>query len=371
MFWHIFKYQLKCKFKDKEGFFWSLMFPIILATFFYLAFTNVLSGESFEKVNIALVNTSNMTEEFSTAINESDLFIIKNTEKSKAEDLLAKGEISGYITFGNKIDITVTKSGINESIIKTFVDSFSEKNATITNIMSKNPNLITGDFIENMEIYKDYTKDEDIGTSTNAVVIFFYALLSMTCLLSANLGCTDVINIQANQSQRAARINVAPANKIKVFLATISASLLLHFTNTLLVILYISQILKVDFGNSLGFVILLCFVSCFTGLTLGTMISSLVNKKASTKDAILNGIIMIGCFFSGMMSTDVKYIIQSKFPIMAYINPANLITDGFYSLYYYDTFNRYFINLSILAFLGVTFGIITYVVLRRQKYASI
>ncbi|MEG0306393.1 MAG: ABC transporter permease [Clostridium sp.] len=371
MYWHVFKYQLKCKFNDKEGLFWGLMFPIIFATFFNLAFSNIMSGESFEKINIALVNTSNMTEEFNTAITESNLFIIKNADESEAANLLSRGEIAGYITFEDEIHINVAKSGMNESMIKTFVDTFSQKISTLTNVVTKNSIYLTADVIENLSINKDYTDNETSMDSTNPLVIYFYSLLAMTSLLGANLGCTDVINIQANQSQRAARINVAPSNKIKVFLATISASLLLHFTNVLLVILYISQVLNVDFGNSLGFVILLSFVSCFTGITLGTMVSSLINKKASTKEAILLLIIMIGSFFSGMMSIDIKYIIQNKFPIMSYINPANLITDGFYSLYYYDTFNRYFLNLSILASFGIIFGVITYLVLRRQKYASI
>jgi len=62
MFWHIFKYQLKCRFRDKLSVFWTLLFPIALATIFNLAFSNILTGEEFEKVNIALVNSSKISE---------------------------------------------------------------------------------------------------------------------------------------------------------------------------------------------------------------------------------------------------------------------------------------------------------------------
>jgi len=352
MFWHIFKYQLKCRFRDKLSVFWTLLFPIALATIFNLAFSNILTGEEFENVNIALVSNSNIPESFSTAMKESDLFNIESTDE-------------------NNIEITVAKSGINESIIKTFVDSYSQKYSTISNLVSINPSIMNEDFMNNIALYNNYTKDKELNSSTNVVVIYFYTLLAMTCILGSTPGCTDVINIQGNQSQRAARINIAPVNKIKTFLAAISATLLFYFSTVLIVILYISQVLKIDFGNSIGYVILLCFVGCFNGITLGAMVSSLINKKASVKEGILLAFTMICSFLSGMMAVQIKYFIQDKFPILSYINPVNLITDGFYSLYYYSTYDRYFLNLGLLSLYGVIFSIVTYLVLRRQKYASI
>lgn len=371
MFWHIFKYQLKCRFRDKLSIFWTLLFPIVLATIFNLAFSNILTGEEFEKVNIALVNSSKISESFSTAIEDSDLFIIENTDKNSAEEMLSKGEISGYITFDDNIEITVAKSGINESIIKTFVDSYSQKYSTISNVVAINPSIMNDDFMSNLALYNNYTKDKELNSSTNLVVIYFYTLLAMTCILASTPGCTDVINIQGNQSQRAARINIAPVNKIKTFLAAISATLLFYFSTVLIVILYISQVLKIDFGNSIGYVILLCFVGCFNGITLGAMVSALINKKASIKEGILLAFTMVCSFLSGMMAVQIKYSIQDKFPLLSYINPVNLITDGFYSLYYYSTYDRYFLNLGLLTLYGIIFSIVTYLILRRQKYASI
>ena len=64
-------------------------------------------------------------------------------------------------------------------------------------------------------------------------------------------------------------------------------------------------------------------------------------------------------------------IVLKNIPIINKINPAALITDGFYSLYYYDTLNRYFFNvISLVVFSGIILGISS-IVLRRQKYDSI
>ena len=80
---------------------------------------------------------------------------------------------------------------------------------------------------------------------------------------------------------------------------------------------------------------------------------------------------MLGCFFSGMMGITMKYIIDKHIPIINKINPASMITDGFYSLYYYDTLDRFYFDVASL--LGFAFIMITisYFSLRRQKYDSI
>ncbi len=374
MFTHIFKYQLKYRLHDKIGIFATLIFPMILATFFNLAFSNLLSGEKFEKVNVALVNSSNISESFTTAIKDSELFVIESTDEDSAKEKLSKGEISGYFTSdnGEDIEITVSKSGINESIIKSFVDSYSERYATITNIITTNSSTaMSDDFINSATKYTSYTEDIKLNNSTNVMVIPFYTIIGMTCLLGSIWGSQDVMNIQADQSQRAARVNITPVNKLKIFLASLSATLLFYFLSILLVLLYISVVLKISFGDSIGYIILESFVGCFTGITFGTMLSAFIKKKSAVKEAIIISVTMLYSFLAGMMSVDVKYIIQEKFPLLGYLNPVNLITDGFYSLYYYDTLNRYFLNLGILGLMGVIFSIVTFVVLRRQKYASI
>lgn len=371
MFFHIFKYQLKLKFKDKLGTFWSLAFPIILAILFNLAFANLLNGEEFKKINIGVVSEFEEVTEFDSAITESDLFNIKKVTLHEAENLLSSGKISGFLSEGKDITITVAKSGINESILKEFVDTYYKRSTTIKNIIENNPEVLDNNYIKNLNISSNFLNEKPLGSSTNVIVIYFYSLIAMVCLFGANYGCDDIINIQGNQSPRAARINVAPGNKMKVFLAHFCATMVFQFSIVLIYILFVHKVLNIDFGSSIGPVILLAFVASFTGVSMGTMLSALINKKQSVKMAIILVITMFGTFLSGMMAVQIKYWIQKTAPFIAYINPANLITDGFYSLYYYNTFQRYFLNLSILGLYGIIFIIITYLILRRQQYASI
>jgi ABC-2 type transport system permease protein len=80
---------------------------------------------------------------------------------------------------------------------------------------------------------------------------------------------------------------------------------------------------------------------------------------------------MFGSFLSGMMMADMKYIIAKNVPILSYINPANLVSDSFYSLYYYDNFDRFNLNITILVIMTVILGVASYLGLRRKTYASI
>ena len=66
-----------------------------------------------------------------------------------------------------------------------------------------------------------------------------------------------------------------------------------------------------------------------------------------------------------------KYIIDKNVPIINKLNPASMITDGFYSLYYYDTLDRYLFNIASLLIFSIVMILISYFGLRRQKYDSI
>jgi len=66
-----------------------------------------------------------------------------------------------------------------------------------------------------------------------------------------------------------------------------------------------------------------------------------------------------------------KYIVDKNVPFVNKINPASMITDGLYSLYYYSTFDRYIFNVISLLVFSVFMIFISYKGLRRQKYDSI
>lgn len=371
MFFNLYIYNLKMVVREKSVVFWLLLYPILLASIYYFSMTNLLTNETFQKIDIAYVENEKIPSDMIEIMKESNMFNIKNTNIDEADEMLSKGEISAYINYNSEMELVVKKEGINESITKVFLDNYSQIAQTIKNIIIENPQSLQTGALDNINMQESNIKDIPIGNSTNILVIYFYATLAMACLNAATLGSNAVILIQANQSNLAARVNVAPTHKLRSYLTMILSFMTFQVISLIITLFYIKSILGIEFGTNMAYVFLICFVGCIMGMAMGSFISAILKKSEGIKTAVILVINLFGCFLAGMMYVDMKYIVQTKFPILSYINPANLITDGLYSLYYYDTLDRYFVNLGILSLYGILFCTLTYLILRRQKYASI
>lgn len=378
MFAHIFIYRLKCLLRDKETLFWTMFFPIILATFFNLAFSNISKSEAFKAIDIAVVDDAGYqkNQSFKSALEESakgpdKIFNLQAVQKDKAEQLLADNKIIGYITVDSTIKLTVGSSGISQSIIKSFIDSYSQTSSAVSNIITQNPQKIQS-LIKDVGNRKEYAREVS-GTSAapNQILNYFYSLIAMACMYGSFFGNREVMDIQANLSSLASRVNIAPVHKLKTFIYSMSAALAISFFELLLLLAYLYYVLKIDFGNKAGLVIFTTFIGCITGITFGAFVSSIVKKSEGIKVAIIIAVSMVGSFLSGMMYQNMKYIIQKNVPVLSFLNPVNLLTDSFYCLYYYDNLSRYSYNIGFLCLFIVIFSMGTYLMIRRRRYASL
>lgn len=384
MFSHIYLYRLKCILRDKQMIFWTLLFPIILATLFNMAFSNLSSVENFEKIKIGIVNNAEYKKnsDFIKALesvsnteksaDKNSLFDINYSSKEDAEKLLSDNKIEGYIYFDDGIKLAVKESGLNQTVIKGFLDDFKQTSSTIVTIIHQNPAALQNGLLDSVSNRTDYLKEVAASQSApDTTVNYFYALIAMACLYGSFWGLKEVVAIQANLSPQGARASIAPTHKLKVFLTSVLAGTTVQLFEILVLLAYLILILKVNFGSQLGLIALTCVVGTITGVTFGTCVASISKKGEGAKVGILISLSMIMSFMSGMMYDKIKYIINTNVPILGYLNPANLITDSFYALYYYSNHHQFYKDLSILVIFMIGFSLITYLVLRRQRYASL
>ncbi|WP_296557334.1 ABC transporter permease [uncultured Acetobacterium sp.] len=375
MFLFNYAYRLKCILRNRELMFWTLMFPILLAILFNLAFSNIYSTEKFIKVNVALVQNDALTANpaFSDALSKmDDLFVVSQTTLEEADALLKENQIDGYIIFDPELKLMVNRSGLNQTIIRGFLDDFLQSSATLMTVISENPAALESGTIAGVYSRTDYLSAVSASKSSpDTTVHFFYTLIAMTCLYGGFLGVNEVIAIQANLSDVGARINTAPTNKLTVFLSSMLAATTIQLAELLLLLAFIVGVLGISFGDQLGYIALACVIGSLTGVTFGTFIAAIVKKSEGIITGILIGSTMTMCFLAGMMSADIKYLVATKMPILGYLNPANLITNSFYALYYYNTPTQFFINILLLCGFTLLFSATTYFVLRRQTYASL
>lgn len=378
MFIHIFTTRLKCLLRDREMIFWSLLFPMVLALLFNIAFSNLNEHETFEPVSIAVVKDSSYESDAgfrdalrSVSTGDGRLFELKEVSLPEAEELLLADEISGYILAGKTPKLVASGTGLGSSMAKIFLDSYGQTASSVTTILSKDPSALSR-LMASLENRAEYTEEvSPEGGKPDNILNYFYSLIAMTCMYGAFFGNREIMDIQANLSPLAARVSVSPVHKLKSFLSSILASITLSCIEILLLLLFLSKVIGVQFGDDTALVILTAMAGSFTGVTFGAFVSSLVKKDEGVKIGVIITVSMVGSFLAGMMYEDMKYIVQQNVPILSYLNPVNLLTDAFYSLYYYSTYSRYALNMGILAIFAAVFCIGTYFVVRRRKYASI
>ena len=393
MFIHNFKYSLKTLFRNKALIFWTFAFPIILGTFFNMAFSNIESSEKLDIINIAIIKNDdfNNNEIFKTAFeelsdknNDDRLFETRYTTEEEAKKLLEDEEIVGYMKLVNdEPKLTFTTSGINETIFKYVSEEIAQTNNIIKNLSEEEikKEMIAGNYnIDYESIYNnviELTEEDNVrlnnvsNSNLSYTMIEFYTLIAMACLYGGILGAVAINQNLANMTNQGKRVSVSPTSKGKIILSSVLASYITQLVGVALLFLYTIFVLKVDYGNKLGLDIALAMAGSLAGLSLGVAVATTIKSNDNVKTGIIIAITMLGCFLSGMMGITMKYIIDKNIPIINKLNPASMITDGFYSLYYYDTLDRYIFDIGSLLIFALILIAISYISLRRQKYDSI
>jgi len=382
MFWHIFTNRCKCLVRDRALMFWTLMFPIILASLFGLAFHNLSAADRLSTINLAVVNspeykTDHVFQAALTAVSLNGsspgkaLFNTRACSRREAEDLLKSNRIAGYVFFQGGPRLVVRDSGLEQDIIKEFLDDYLQSSSTISTIAPHDPRAGHALLAQLMQ-GNNYIKEMSPARSApDTTLNYYFALVAMACLYGSYWGLKEISDLQADLSPQGARVNVAPIKKVKLLSYSLCAASVIQLASILLLVVFLRWVLQVDFGHNLAYILLTCILGSILGILLGALIGLIIKKGEAVKMAVLVSTSMLLSFLAGLMVVEMKYIVTNAVPIMAWINPANLITDAFYSLYYYDTYGRFYTNIgAMLAFILVLYLLIICLV-RRRDYASL
>lgn len=384
MFATIFTHRMRCLLRDRGSLFWSFAFPIILGTFFSVALTGVDNIDTFSRIPVAVVDNAAYQQDTTlqqaldtVSQKQSDdtqaLFSLRKLTRAQADKALKAGDITGYFVDGegdNGLRVVVGDTGTTQTILKLFADQYLQTKAAYADIAAQDPTALQRavavkalSFVRSAAISSHMPKES---------TTYFYALIAMACLYGAFWGLKEITALQANQSPQGARVSLAPVHKLQVFGASLCAALLLQTASTALLIGYLQFVLGIQFAAQLGFVLLTCAAGSLAGVMLGAMMVVLIpNLTEANQHGIISMAAVGLSFLAGLMYDKMKFIVASNAPVVAWLNPANLIADSLYSLYYFDTRTRYFTDIAVLLALSAVMFAVVYFALRRQKYESI
>lgn len=384
----LFLTRLKVLLKRKTTLFWILLFPILLASAEYFAFGKFINSTPIETISIGIVEDE-VPELLENVLKDAkieedknlyDVVTYSNTlEANQAlEDkkielyIYSKEEKIEVIANSNSTALTITHSLIKEVKIieKTITDayhSYYEDLAAGRNPAEVNPEEIITNITKEIDYFKD------ISNSKNATfyTFYFYSLIAMACLYAALFGVSIINDIRADRSSLGIRISSSVVSKRKLIITYFLASALLQMISSVILYVYLAYVLKIALGENVGLILITLILGGIAGITMGMLIGALVKGSEAKCQGIITSI-TLGCScLAGLMSVDVKHVVDKYIGFINYINPAALITNSLYALYYYDTYTQYIIyscillGISVLAILGVILKT------RGEKYASL
>lgn len=379
MFSHIFKYSSKINFRGKDTIFWTYLFPIILGTCFFAAFSNISKNtENFSTIDVAIVLEGADSDRYFKSIADS-LADEKNPiiapvylTESEASAMLQNEEITGIIKLKNGTpSLTILDNGMNESILKEILNKYIQVNYMFQNTDSSNSNALT-DIVSNITGSVSYIRQAKLTDgNTDIFTNYYYSLIAMCCLFSSFAGITCSKAVKANLSKIGMRNSVSPAKKLSLILGNFLSAYIIQAFSGIILILYLEFVLKVNLGGNIFLIILTSLAGTLIGLGIGTFIGAIPKFSENLKVLFTLTLSLLSCFFSGLFISDIKYDIEDKFPIFALLNPANTISNALYSLNIYDTYNKFFTHLFILTAYGIVLILGSYFMTRRESYANI
>ena len=384
MFFHNYKYALKTLLKNKALVFWTLAFPFILAIFFNLAFARLHDYDQFEPFDVAVVNDdayneSAFSEGFKTLGEGDDRLInIKNMSRDEAETMLDDKKVEGIVFVEDgRAHVKIKENGTDQTVLKMATEQVAQMADMGSDIAMLEVQRATGpinpDEIKakvEAALLNAEPKITDDSHVMNVVSIEFFTLIAMACMQGAMLSSEMLNRCLPNLSNRGKRVAIAPTKKSVVVLSNLLAGFTMLLGSVVLLILFMRFVLGVDFGDNMGLIMLLAGIGSLTATMFGMLLAVTFKMSDNAKQVVVLIITMVGCLFAGMFG-GMKIFFDEACPWMNKINPVGLITDGFYSLLYYDDATRFIVNAVSLIALAAIFFVLSVRNLRRARYDSV
>jgi len=376
MFFHSLKYAFITMLKNKTALIWTLIFPIALGSFMYMAFGNIYEDQAlFTEVPVAVVkekeneNFEAMLKELSKEDDEQ-LLVVNYMEADEAKEALLDEEVVAIINMNEDIDLTIASNSYKATMVETIINEYKKQEKVITDIAKNHPENLAG-VIENLADSKNfYTEKNTSDGNQDMMTNYFYAIFAMSCLFGSFGAIEKIGKLQGNVSPLGMRRCLSPNSKMISIVAEFISMITFQTIVQIIALIYFVAI-GVDFGSKYPQMIGILFFGSCIGIAFGIIIGSISKLSENTKSGICISVSMVIAGMADLYANGVKDMIEHKAPIINRLNPAALISDSFYALNVYDTNERYFGNMAILGTMTVVLLIVSYLMLRRNKYASV
>lgn len=331
-------YRVKRLFRNRILFFWLIIFPMVLATFFKLAFSSITEKDwAFETIPVAVAasDKTGRDEMLVSFLEEMEnegtaFFEVFETGRAEAEELLREKRVAAVIITGEKPAVLLRENGLSATVVKAVLDGWLQSRELWMEAAAE------GKLAEVAQVFSEEIQTLSVrefrGAAKDPMIQYFQALLAMASLYGAMYGLLNTEELDPRLSDVAARRIAAPMRRLPTVLSDVAAAVTIQYVQFLILITYFTLVLRLDFGTVNGWLFLAGAVHSILGVLVGYFIGCALRKFPKVRQPVMLASVMFSSFLAGLMAGSIRIEIELAAPWINRVNPATLIANSLQAL---------------------------------------
>lgn len=343
---------------------WVFAFPVILCTIFLFMFSGFSTDGVPDPVPVVVVTDSNWRgSSFSQVVDalsgsSADEALLDVTEAASADEargMVEAGQAVGYLA----VDAAGTPSlalardaagGLassafeaDRSILDAVTSSYVRNEALVKAITQKDPSVLSDPaaLARALGLSSGIERVRLTHGTPDETVRYYYALLGMAALMAAQSAAIAVTQLQPGEGGLGARLCASGTGRMRMLLGALLGSWAVSMLGLGLAFAFMRLVARIDFGGRDA----LCLLGLATSSLLATAIGAAIGAAplrggAKSRAGMVTALSCLASLFAGLYGEGAMQLSDSlaqAWPPSVWVNPARLITDQFYALYYYDS----------------------------------
>lgn len=377
MYLQLLKKEVKQFLRAKGEVAMLFIFPIVLITTLSVGLKDIMSNmnnvfsedKKDNKVYYSIDEDSTYKDGFISFIDgvgdELNIDFVETNSLDSVKDEIDKYDAISYIGV-NKDDFTYYSSSEGEKMTSNVVKSIFEtslNNFAVYEAIGKlNPEAFK-DIAKN--VVDEYVVEEGVGVSHDVTSAEYYTFAELALIILYISITVGESVYRENSLTTINRLRLSKISEVNILLSKISLGVIISILQTLLVYLYSSFCLGVNWGESTLKLILLFIVFGVFASSLGTIVGILA-KKETAVSGILNVLIIITCLLGGCYTTMSMMVSIPGVNTLMYLSPIYWINVATNSMLCNIPSNAYTIALAIPIVLSIII-ISIYVMISKKR----
>lgn len=395
---------------------WILAFPVILSCVFMFMFSAMRTDGAVEAVPVAVVaddawDASAFSEvvdaldaggEKDAASGEKDaepaaasdapadetrlLDVRRVGTADDARVLLAAGEVDGWwevgadgaprLTVGSAYTTSDPSGGsaVNRSILEAVTSSYASRVALVGELAREDPAALAdaAAVARALGLSTSVARTQVTHGLPDETVRYHYALLGMSALMASQAGMLAVALAQPGVSALGARRAVSGTSRARQLAGCVLGAWAFSFACLTVAFLFLRLVVGVDFAGREGLCLAGVAVSSLLSTAIGALVGALpLRAGIDARAGILTAASCVLSLFAGLYGTAAMELsdwLARTAPWTAWANPARLVCDVFYALYYYTSLAPFAARLAACALVAAALLGAAALLFRRQSH---